>query len=232
LPEKEVKLSSNTTNKDHFKTWKSAPAQSIAEYPEFAGNLMYPNEKRQYLTTNEELYYKNYGKHKAKSSSLNIFENQFRINQGRNMDLSTVYTKDFHKLNAKPVPHVTKESYERKTSKVIQKIPMDTVTSSMIDYKYDPVSFRSTRSQQQNHLQPVNDLFKSKLAKGLKPLDEMEMAYETQYNLSYRDKTYESNVENSKQTSPTHSMNHNIVSDQHNLTHNRNIVSLVYSYIK
>ena len=92
MPEKEAKLSSRTTNKDHFKNWNSEPAKVIPEYPEFAGYLMYPNEKRKFLTTNEELFFKNYGKHKAHSTAMNIFENTFKISQGK-MNLDTVYTK-------------------------------------------------------------------------------------------------------------------------------------------
>ena len=57
---------------------------------------MYPNESRSHMTTNKELFFKNFGKNfKAQSTAMNIFENQFKINQNRSMDLNTVYHNDF-----------------------------------------------------------------------------------------------------------------------------------------
>lgn len=35
IADKNAKFSTNTTNKDHFKSWNSDPAKPAAEHPEF-----------------------------------------------------------------------------------------------------------------------------------------------------------------------------------------------------
>ena len=35
MPDKNIKLTSHTTNKDHFKLWDTNPSKIIPEYPEF-----------------------------------------------------------------------------------------------------------------------------------------------------------------------------------------------------
>ena len=234
MPEKEAKLSSRTTNKDHFKNWNSEPAKVIPEYPEFAGYLMYPNDKRKFLTTNEELFYKNYGKFKANSTAMNIFENTFKISQGK-MNLDTVYNNDYHKLDIKKLlrergPIVTKEMVERKGQKIVNKIPMDTTTMSMVDYKYDPETFHSVTKVVK---QPYSyDLFRSKLNRAdLNPLDsetphivvDDDNNFESNYQISFRDKTSQSAIENSR-SKPVQS----IVFGESHLTHAKNIVIFVF----
>ena len=183
LPEKEIKLATNTTSKDHFKNWKSAPAQPILEYPVFAGSLMYPSDKRRMLTTNTELFFKNYGIYRAPTSAINIFENQFKVNQGRKMDLNTIYHHDYKRINLKLARENTEIirpdrrhlAKEKSSVELRARIPMHTTTQSMADYKFDPDSYMNTASQYQ-------DMFKSNLNKGLKPLE--DVTYDRNYKVS------------------------------------------------
>ena len=125
-------------------------------------------------------------------------------------------------------PIVTKEMVERKGQKVVNKIPMDTTTMSMVDYKYDPETFRSAAKVVK---QPYSyDLFRSKLNRAdLNPLDgdaaiiitDNDNNLESNYQISFRDKTSQSAIENSR-TKPAQS----IVFGESHLTHAKNIVIL------
>ncbi len=216
MPEKNEKVSTRTTNKEHFKFWNQPPAIPIPEYPEFASHLIYPNEKRRHLTTNEELMKKNYKINPTQTTAVNLFENQFKINHGK-MNLNTVYTNDYRKLNLKEFlkergPIVTKSAVEIKGMKEYVKLPMETITQSMDDFKYDPSAFRSSVNSTNNS--QVVDLFKSRLNANLKPLP---TSYKTNYSVSHDDKTKESILENE-----TNSIKCNF--GESHLTHNRNIV--------
>ncbi|CAF0747227.1 unnamed protein product, partial [Brachionus calyciflorus] len=220
LPDKDVKFTSHTTNKDHFKSWQAPPAKAIPEYPEFTSRLLYPNQKRDLMTTNESLFYKNYGKHKAESTGLNIFENTFKISQGR-MNLNTVYTNDFHKVNIKEFlkergPTMTKELVESRNKSVISRIPMDTKTQNMVDFSYDPESFQNIAKKNKEPY-PV-DIFRSRLKTGLKPADS-EFIYDTNYSISFAEKNELSNEENKRSDSNVYQPSFS----ESNMTHNRNI---------
>jgi hypothetical protein len=187
---------------------------------------MYPTSKRQHLTTNEEMFYKNYGKFAAQTSSLNIFENTFKIHKGK-MDYTTVQKTDYPKLNLRQVlkdrgPIVTKEMVEKR-SKTIKRIPMDLTSQNMVDFTFDPSKFREASKKNE-----TNDLFKSKLNDGMNPPEAdyvpLTHNFDTNYNLSFRDKTNESREENRRALSSDITQQP-IFGDSH-LKHNRNIVSL------
>lgn len=223
LPGENMKFSKNTTNKEHFKKWNSGAAKIIPEYPEFTSGLMYPNNKRHYLTTNEEMYYKNYGKFTAEASGFNIFENTFNIHNGK-MDLRTVQKLDYPKLNVRQVlmdrgPIVTKEMVEKRGQRILNKLPMDLTSSNRADYAFDIDTFREASKKNE-----TIDLFKSKLNDGMNPPEAdyvpLTHNFETNYVLSFRDKTNES-VEENKRSSSTE-LAAKKFGDSH-LSHNRNI---------
>lgn len=192
--------------------------------------MLYPSHKRDLLTTNEALYYKNYGKHRAEASSLNIFENTFKISQGR-MNLDTVYTKDFHKINFKEFmkqrgPTMTKEIVESRNKSIISRIPMDVKTQNMVDYSYDPETFKTIAKKNK---EPYSiDAFKSRLKTGLKPEDSDDFMFDSNYTISFGDKSDRASEENRTTSSTTY---HPSFSDS-NLTHNKNIVDLFLTYEK
>ena len=188
---------------------------------------MYPTNKRQHLTTNEEMFYKNYGKFAAQSSAFNIFENTFKIHKGK-MDLRTVQKVDYPKLNVRQVlkdrgPIVTKEMVEKRGQRMLSKIPMDLNTQNMVDFTFDPDKFREAAKKHE-----TNDLFKSKLKDGMNPPEAdyvpLTHGFESSYNLSYRDKSHESIEENRRAKSTENPSN--LFGESH-LTHNKNIVSLI-----
>lgn len=186
------------------------------------GRLLYPSQKRDLLTTNEALFYKNYGKHRADASSLNIFENTFKISQGK-MNLDTVYTKDFHKINIKEFmkqrgPTMTKEIAESKNKSIISRIPMDVTTQNMIDFGYDPEEFKKIAKK--NKEPYPTDAFKSRLKTGLKPEDSDSYVYDSNYSISFSDKSDRASQENNTLMSKTYQPS---FADS-NLTHNKNIV--------
>ena len=126
------------------------------------------NNKRHYLTTNEEMYYKNYGKFTAEASGFNIFENTFNIHKGK-MDLRTVQKIDYPKLNVRQVlmdrgPIVTKEMVEKRGQRILNKLPMDLTSSNRADYAFDVDTFREASKKNE-----TIDLFKSKLNDGMNP---------------------------------------------------------------
>lgn len=216
LTDKDVKLSTHTTNRDHFKSWNSSASQPSSEYPEFTSKLIYPNEKRRFQTTNDEMFYKNYGLFGAKSSAINVFENTFKINQGK-MNLNTVYANDYKEANMKEIlsdrgPLMTREMVERKNMKhSTGRIPMLTRTSKMDDFKYDPDTFRSVAKSNRDSSSHSMDLFKSKLNKNLNPFaDDFAPAESSTNTDGQSEHSYRANTE------------------PHNLTHNKNIVIFTF----
>ena len=138
---------------------------------------MYPNDKRAFLTTNEELYLKNYGKFKSHSTAVNLFENTYKINRNSKMNLDTVYDKDYIKIDVEHFlkergPIVTQQDVEMKGKTILsKKIPMLIETQSMIDYKFDPEMMKETIKTARDSF--GSDLFKSKLTNTLKPTDDL-----------------------------------------------------------
>lgn len=247
VPDKDAKVSSNTTNKEHFRSWKHFTASEPAhEHEEFAGGLIYPNEKRKFVTTNDELLFKNdYRNYQAKPNAFNVFENTFKLNQGK-MNLDTVYSKEFDKKKLKNVkrdPLVTKEQVEIKHSKYIKKIPMDTMTQTMVDFQFDPDTFRS--ASKLTDRTPANDLFRSKLHKNLYPhefeddtnyvssimnMNEPAHSYDTNYSISYRDKfdaAVTANRASDSTPPPQGNQSRKLhTSSQPNMMHKKNIVNI------
>ena len=185
---------------------------------------MYPTNKRQHLTTNEEMFFKNYGKFAAQSSAFNIFENTFKIHKGK-MDLRTVQKMDYPRINVRQVlkdrgPIVTKEMVEKRGQRILNKLPMDLNSSNRIDFAFDPVTFREASKKNE-----TNDLFKSKLNDGMNPPEAdyvpLSHNFDTNYSLSFRDKTNEAIEENKRTNSSEITQNFG----QSHLSHNRNIVS-------
>jgi hypothetical protein len=155
------------------------------------------------------MYYKNYGRYNAKPSAINIFDNTFKISQGK-MNLKTIYSSDFKDLDVKTIvsqrgPLVTREMNEhRNARKEPARMPMSTRTSKMDDFQFNADSFssssRSIKDASQLHL----DLFKSSLSNNLKPTE---------------DANFELSPPPSGSIESMHKYN------EPNLTHNKNIVS-------
>jgi len=188
---------------------------------------MYPTNKRHHLTTNEEMFYKNYGKFAAQTSAMNIFENTFSIHKGK-MDYTTVQKTDYPKLNVRQVlkdrgPIVTKEMVEKRGQRILKRIPMDLTSQNMVDFAYDQNKFREASKKNE-----TNDLFKSKLNDGMNPPEADYVPtthnYDTSANLSFREKINEPKEENRRSQSIDITQQP-IFGDSH-LKHNRNIVSL------
>lgn len=156
---------------------------------------------------------------------MNIFENTFKISQGK-MDLDTVYHNDYPKLNMKDRgPIMTQEMVENKNKRVVSKIPMDARTQTMVDYSYDPETFRLVSK---NNKEPyANNLFQSKLNKGLKPQDN------SQTNIIVPDSSFDMNFRNSLSRSldENHRSKSTIILPnfgESHLTHNKNIVNFFF----
>ena len=138
------------------------------------------------------------------------------------MNLDTVYTKDFHKINVKEFmkqrgPTMTKEFMESKNKSIIARIPMDVTTQNMLDFSYDPEAFKKIAKKNK---EPYSiDAFKSRLKTGLKPEDSDNYLYDSNYSISFSDKTDRANQENI--CTPR---NYQPSFADSNLTHNRNIV--------
>lgn len=163
---------------------------------------------------------------------MNIFENTFKISQGR-MNLDTVYTKDYHKINIKEFlkqrgPIVTKEIVESKNKSLVGRIPMDVKTQNMIDFSYDAEAFQNTIKKSKEPY-PV-DIFRSRLKTGLKPPEnEFDVStFDSNYSISFSDKSEKSAEENKRPRSNVYHPNFS----ESNMTHNRNIVSSIYCFKK
>ncbi len=136
------------------------------------GFLIYPNNNRRYLTTNEELFPSNEGLFKAESLGKNMFENSFKIDQNdyHNSDLNSnsVYKSDFLKSSSRiKDPVVTRTKFEAsKTSKYGKKIPMETRTQNQQDYPAFDIDFYKNIVNSKAHNSNTN-LFKSNIRNNL-----------------------------------------------------------------
>ena len=98
---------------------------------------------RRLMTTNEELFRKNYGNFKAETTAINLFAKTFRINQGSKLDMRTIYREDYPKFETNSADRFARQRHENKNQKLLkQKIPMQTQTQSMIDFGYDRKEFQ------------------------------------------------------------------------------------------
>lgn len=180
----------------------------------YQGRLIYPENKRRFRTTNEEMYLKNYGSHyMAQSTAVNQFEQTFKINQGK-MNLNTVYHNDFKKaINSYKERPVKREHVEARHQKVItEKLPMESVTQHKFDFKsYDPQTFSSVSL---NNFGAHCDLFKSRLNKSLNPRDEEHMTSSSTNNFGCSTSTLAktASVEKLPSDMVTYRNNRNIVS--------------------
>lgn len=143
------------------------------------------------VTTNDELFLKNYGNHKAETNAINLFEKTFKINQGK-MDFKTIYRQDFPKFHKDIIAseqngRVTKYLVERRNQKIIkEKIPMQTKTQHMIDFSYDKKEFQKAYGINKGRFYP--DFFKSSL-------DENRLRY-SNLNGRLSDISEENDIEN------------------------------------
>lgn len=129
------------------------------------------------------MYLKNYGQFMAQSSAINLFDQTFKLNQGR-MSLNTVYNNDYKELvsdrSQAPVSREQAESRHRQML-LAQKYPMQSQTQHKSDYKlYDADSFKSASLMSFAH----PDLFKSKLNKNLNPREEDENEFNGRANFA------------------------------------------------
>lgn len=116
---------------------------------------------RRMVTTNEELFHKNYGNLRAETTAINLFARTFKINQDNRMDMRTIYRQDFPKFDQDTNEKVTRQLYEKKNQKLIkQKVPMQTQSQSMVDFVYDKKEFQKALSMNKKF---YADLFRPSL---------------------------------------------------------------------
>jgi hypothetical protein len=139
-------LSSNTTAKEHFKSWNSAHAAELVQpYPELAVDTIYPSNEHIFDTTNEKMFKKNYGDFKARPIRKNEFYNSFRINSKHDkMSSDSTYKNHYQPLpNFNNNQIITRKQIEKQIAERAKHVPMFTESQSMVDYQYDPEKFRS-----------------------------------------------------------------------------------------
>ena len=129
--------------------------------------MIYPNQQRRHVTTNEELFHNNQGNFKSHSTAINIFDNSFKIDQNyynkSNINTNTVYKNDFLRDASKERdPVITRTKFEAaKMYKYGKKIPMDTTTQNMRDFlEFDSQLYKNILNSKSS-LHP--DMFRSSI---------------------------------------------------------------------
>ena len=135
------KISSETTNKDHFRSWNSNNSNETKtsgnlffEYPSHAGEILFPSRERSFTTRTNSIH--KIPKYSSKEDLVaKIPEKRDCIKQEGNLDLVTSYRDTFKK-------HPIESSKERKLPQsqnilsISDKMPMIGETQNKADFKF------------------------------------------------------------------------------------------------
>jgi hypothetical protein len=127
------------------------------------------------VTTNKELFKSNFNVPLTERSSINLFDPTHTFYEGK-MNIESEYRKNYPEIDVNTYfkdrgPKMTRQLVESKNMKMISpgRAAIDLKTSSMLQFNYDPNSFRAAVLA--SKVENKKDMFKSKLYNNLKPID-------------------------------------------------------------